>query len=522
MNTNTVNNNYPIRVGINGFGRIGKCLMRAIYSPNSRWKNIIQVVQINSRNITAEDAAYAYKYDTVHRIAANEKIHYISDNTNELLVIDDHKIFITSEEDISKINWTLNNVDIVLECTGKFNTAEYAKMHFNHKKNTNPVINTINNKPYFGVIGVIVSAPCDGADATIICGVNDNIIENLHINTYQKHTNVDINTDKKHTNVDINTDKKHTNADINTYQKHTNVDINTHEKHINVDINTYQKHTNADINTHEKHINADINTYQKHTNADINTHEKHTNVDINTHEKHTNVDINTYQKHINADINTDNNFDTISSKKSVNLLYNKLDNQSEIVISAGSCTTNCLLPIISVIKNSYGIKNGFMTTIHSYTNDQSLVDKKHLDKRRGRAGACSIIPTTTGVNKIIKYIFPEMEGKIFGSSLRVPTNNISLVDFVFTPDKKIKNINDLNNLFIKYSEQYPEIMGINQDQTVSSDFIGDNRSCIIDLTQNCLIDDGNLCRVVGWYDNEYAFAQRMIDICIKIIYIYLN
>jgi len=183
----------------------------------------------------------------------------------------------------------------------------------------------------------------------------------------------------------------------------------------------------------------------------------------------------------------------------------------DLIISAGSCTTNCLAPICDVLVGSIGIEKGYMTTIHSYTNDQRVLDGSHQDPRRARACNLSIIPTKTGAATTIGKIIPPLEGKIDGSALRVPTPNVSLIDFNFIA-KRNTTIEEVNNLFKSASQEgYKDIIEVAADPMVSVDFNQNTHSAIIDPFETKVID-GNFVRILAWYDNETAFAARMIDI----------
>jgi glyceraldehyde 3-phosphate dehydrogenase len=185
------------------------------------------------------------------------------------------------------------------------------------------------------------------------------------------------------------------------------------------------------------------------------------------------------------------------------------------VISVGSCTTNCLAPVIKPLHDSFGITSAFMTTIHAYTNDQCLLDSRHSDLRRGRAAESSIIPTSTGAAKVIGEIIPELKGKVDGVAVRVPVQNVSMIDLTFTTEKQA-SIDGINQVMIDASKKIPEILGICDEQLVSIDFNHMPQSSIFDITQTKKVSN-NLYRVVAWYDNEWGFSNRMIDICKKFV-----
>jgi glyceraldehyde 3-phosphate dehydrogenase len=190
---------------------------------------------------------------------------------------------------------------------------------------------------------------------------------------------------------------------------------------------------------------------------------------------------------------------------------NKILNKRHTVISNGSCTTNCLAPVAMVLDNGVGISNGFMTTVHSYTGDQRLIDQTHSDLMRARGAAISMIPTTTGAAKALSLVLPGLKGKLDGTAIRVPTPNVSLIDLTFTSKKKT-NVEKINELMVKASKSknLKNILTTNKLPLVSIDFNHNSSSSIFDLTQTQVLN-GNFCRVLSWYDNEWGFSNRMID-----------
>ena len=190
---------------------------------------------------------------------------------------------------------------------------------------------------------------------------------------------------------------------------------------------------------------------------------------------------------------------------------NNILNKKHSVISNGSCTTNCLAPVAMVLDKGVGISNGFMTTIHSYTGDQRTVDQTHSDLRRARGASISMIPTSTGAAKAISLVLPNLKGKLDGTAIRVPTPNVSLIDFTFNSKKKT-NVEKINELIIKASKSknLKNILTTNKLPLVSIDFNHNPSSSIFDLTQTQVLN-GNFCRVLSWYDNEWGFSNRMID-----------
>jgi len=326
-----------LKVGINGFGRIGRMTLRSVIENN---RKDLEIVAINNRG-NAEISSFLLKYDTIHGKLNNKISH-----SDKSIIIDKKKIDMTHETDISKIDWKKNKVDVVLECTGKFNTNEKSKQHINS-----------------GAKKVIVSAPCKGA-INIVYGVNEKILKS-----------------------------------------------------------------------------------------------------------------------------------------------------SDQVISAASCTTNCLAPMAKVLDDNFGIERGFMTTIHSYTNDQRLLDNSHKDLRRARSAPNSMIPTTTGTTKSLGNVIPKLKGKVEGVSIRVPTSNVSLVEFVFSSNNSL-SVEKINNSFLRASKlELKNILSTNNDQLVSSDFNHNPHSAIVDLSLTKVIDS-KMAKVSAWYDNEWGFANRMCDLAV--------
>ena len=324
-----------LKVGINGFGRIGRMVLRSIIENN---RKDLEIVAINNRG-NSEISSFLLKHDTIHGELKAQINHF-----EKSIEINGKKINMIHETEISKIDWKKYKVDVVLECTGKFNTKEKSAQHINS-----------------GAKKVLVSAPCKGA-TNIIFGVNQKTLKT-----------------------------------------------------------------------------------------------------------------------------------------------------SDQVISAASCTTNCLAPIAKVINDSFGIERGFMTTIHSYTTDQRLLDNSHKDLRRARGAPNSMIPTTTGATKSLGDIIPDLKGKVEGISIRVPTPNVSLVEFVFSSKKNL-SVEKLNNSFLKASKlELKNILDTNNEQLVSSDFNHNSHSAIVDLSLT-QVADGKMAKVSAWYDNEWGFASRMCDL----------
>ena len=324
-----------LKVGINGFGRIGRMILRSIIEEN---RKDLEVVAINNRS-DAKTSSFLLTNDTVHGKLKSKISH-----SEKTINVNGKKINMIQENEISKIDWKKYKVNIVLECTGKFNKKEKSSQHINSGANK-----------------VIVSAPCEGAK-NIVFGVNEKSLK-----------------------------------------------------------------------------------------------------------------------------------------------------PSDQVISAASCTTNCLAPIAQVLNEDFGIERGFMTTIHSYTADQRLLDNSHKDLRRARSAPNSMVPTTTGTTKSLGDIIPALKYKIEGISIRVPTPNVSLVEFVFSSSKKLTT-EGINNSFIKVSKsKLKNILGINNEPLVSSDFNHNSHSAVVDLALTKVIEN-KLAKVSAWYDNEWGFASRMCDL----------
>ena len=326
----------PVKVAINGFGRIGRLVLRAIHESG---RKDIQVVAINDLG-PVKTNAHLLKHDTVHG-AFPGKI----TTGDDWMDIGSGKMKVTAERDPAKLPWKELGVEIALECTGIFTKREQAAKHIEA-----------------GAKRVLISAPADGVDLTVVYGVN----------------------------------------------------------------------------------------------------------------------------------------------------HDKLDSKHTIVSNA-SCTTNCLAPVAYVMHENFGIDQGYMTTIHSYTGDQPTVDTLHKDLRRARAAALSMIPTSTGAAKAVGLVLPELQGKLDGTSIRVPTANVSVIDFKFVAKKPVtvEAVNDA----VKKAAESNRLRGIlmtNDEELVSSDFNHNPASSTFDLTQTQVID-GKLVRVLSWYDNEWGFSNRMAD-----------
>ena len=330
-----------LRVGINGFGRIGRNVLRAIIESE---RKDIEVVAINNRS-SLEVCAHLLKYDSVHGIFPYE----ITTSENHLH-IGDEKIFVSNEITIDEIQWRHNDVDLVMECTGKFNSAKECQKHINS-----------------GARKVLISAPAKDADITVVYGVN------------------------------------------------------------------------------EEKINPNHN-----------------------------------------------------------------------IISNASCTTNCLAPIAKVLNDNFGITEGFMTTVHSYTSDQPTIDRDHKDVYRARAAAVNMIPTSTGAAKAVGQVLPELDGKLNGIAVRVPTSNVSMIDLTFSSKRQTtpEEINDV----VRHAcgtGKLKNVLSYTDEKLVSTDFFHNPHSSIFHTDQT-FVTGSKLVRILSWYDNEWGFSNRMADTAVEI------
>ena len=194
---------------------------------------------------------------------------------------------------------------------------------------------------------------------------------------------------------------------------------------------------------------------------------------------------------------------------------NQYDPRQHHIISNASCTTNCLAPVAKVLLENFGLKNGLMTTIHAYTGDQRLLDYPHKDLRRARSAALSMVPTTTGAAKAVSLVLPELSGKLNGLAVRVPTPNVSMVDFVATLEKTDLTISEVNAALKKASEEsLAGILGYSEVPLVSIDFNGSSLSSVVDAPTTQVI--GNMVKVLAWYDNEAGYSYRMVDLALMV------
>ena len=193
-----------------------------------------------------------------------------------------------------------------------------------------------------------------------------------------------------------------------------------------------------------------------------------------------------------------------------------IDPSKHQVVSNGSCTTNCLAPVVKVIDDTFGVERGVMTTIHSYTNDQRILDLPHKDKRRARAAAMSMIPTSTGAAKAIGLVLPHLAGKLDGMAVRVPTPNVSLVDIVL--ETKAEVTSEAVNAALKAAADGPMkgILGFETRPLVSTDYIGNPHSSVVDA-ENTKVMGSHMLKILSWYDNEWGFSNRMIDLAKRLL-----
>jgi len=325
-----------VRVGINGFGRIGRQSLKAILerAPD------VEVVAVNDLVETSLNALL-FKHDSTYGAFPGTV-----DHTDDSLIIDGREIKVLKEKDPAALPWGALGVDVVLESTGLFTTAEKARAHLDA-----------------GARKVVISAPAKGEDITIVLGVNDG----------------------------------------------------------------------------------------------------------------------------------------------------EYDPATHHIISNASCTTNCLAPAAKVVHDLVGIERGLMNTIHSYTNDQRILDVAHKDPRRARAAGLNIIPTTTGAAKALALVIPDLKGKFDGFSLRVPTPTVSVVDFTATVRRET-SVEELNAAFrAAAAGPMAGILGVSDEPLVSSDFRGDARSSIIDAASTMVLG-GTMVKVIAWYDNEWGYSCRCADL----------
>jgi len=325
------------KVGINGFGRIGRLALKAI---KQRAANKLEVVVVNDLT-DAKTNAHLFKYDSNYGVYPG-KVEAKGDS----IIVDDREIKVLAERDPAKIPWRDYGVDIVIESTGLFTQASKAASHLQG-----------------GAKKVIISAPAQEEDITVVLGVNEE----------------------------------------------------------------------------------------------------------------------------------------------------QYDPAKHRIISNGSCTTNCIAPVVKILHKNFGVSRGLMTTIHSYTNDQRILDVFHRDLRRARAAAMNIIPTTTGAARVVGVVIPELQGKLHGIALRVPTSVVSIVDFVADLDREV-TAEEVNHAFQRAAEG--ELKGIVEycdEPLVSSDFKGNSASAIFDALST-MVMGGNMVKVLAWYDNEWGYSCRLADL----------
>lgn len=220
-----------------------------------------------------------------------------------------------------------------------------------------------------------------------------------------------------------------------------------------------------------------------------------------------------YQKHITAGakkVMVSSPADGVDMTVVFGINHTQYDSAKHTFISNASCTTNCLAPLAKVLHDSFGIESGTMMTVHSYTGDQRILDTVHKDLRRARSAAVSLIPTTTGAAKAVGLVLPELKGKIDGLSIRVPTPNVSLVDFTFN-SKKDMSVNSINDaLRAAANGPLKGVLAVEEQELVSVDFNGNPHSSIVDAKTTMIVGN-RMAKVLSWYDNEYGFSCRMVD-----------
>ena len=320
-----------IRIAINGYGRIGRCILRSLFEYGRHTE--LNLVAINDLS-SIETITHLTRYDSTHGRFASDVTH---DGKN--FSVDGHTIQVFAERDPKALPWRELDIDIVLECTGHFTSREKAMQHIEA-----------------GAKKVLISAPGKNADATIVYGVNESVLQ-----------------------------------------------------------------------------------------------------------------------------------------------------ASDIIVSNASCTTNCLAPVAKVLHEGVGIAHGLLNTVHAYTKDQMLLDGNHPDLRRARSATQSIIPTKTGAAQAVGLVLPELVGKLDGFAMRVPTLNVSVIDFTFTAIKPT-SADEINQMMRAAKS---DILQINEEPLVSCDFNHCPASAIFDTTETKVL--GNLVKVIAWYDNEWGFSNRMLD-----------
>ena len=223
-----------------------------------------------------------------------------------------------------------------------------------------------------------------------------------------------------------------------------------------------------------------------------------------------------YQKHIKAGaqkVMVSAPADGVDITVVYGLNHKQYDSAKHTFLSNASCTTNCLAPLASVLHKSFGIVNGTMLTVHSYTNDQKILDASHKDARRARSAAVSMIPTTTGAAKAVGLVLPELKGKIDGLSIRVPTPNVSLIDFTFNTEKDV-TVASINSALKEASQgELKGVLGYETAELVSIDFNGNKLSSIVD-SKTTMVVGNKTAKVLSWYDNETGFSSRMVDMAL--------
>ena len=403
-----------VKVFINGFGRIGRNVLRAIVESGRR---DIEVVALNDLG-PVETNAHLLRYDSVHgRFPSDVKV------DGDAIVVDGQKIKVTAIKDPAALPHKALKIDIALECTGIFTSKATAKAHLDA-----------------GAKRVLVSAPADGADLTVVYGVNHDKLTKDHLVV-----------------------------------------------------------SNASCTTNCLAPVAKV----LHDAVGIDIALECTG--IFTSKEKASVHLKAGAKRVLVSAPSDGADLTVV----YGVNHDKLTKQ-HLVVSNASCTTNCLAPVVKVLHDAVGIEKGFMTTVHAYTNDQPSLDQVHKDLYRARAAALSMIPTSTGAAKAVGLVLPELAGKLDGVAIRVPTANVSAIDFKFVA-KRNTTKDEINAAVTRAAEQQLKgILAYTDQKNVSVDFNHDPHSSIFHMDQTKVMD-GTLVRVMSWYDNEWGFSNRMVD-----------
>ena len=475
-----------IKVGINGMGRIGRMVIRAIIE--SQNKNI-EIKHINNRS-NSEASCSLIKYDSIHG-----KFNADLDYDEKHLIINKNKITFSQESNIEDINWKKFDVDYVFECTGKFNSKEKLLTHIKN-----------------GAKKVIVSAPCKNADKTIVYGVNENILtkDDQIISAASCTTNC-LAPVANVLNETFEIEKGFMTT-IHAFTSDQRILDNSHK-----DPRRARSASQSIIPTSTGASKAigEIIPSLKGKLEGVAMRVPTPNVSLIELVFCTKKEI-TKEKLL-AHIRNGAKKVIVSApcknadKTIVYGVNEDILKKEDQIISAASCTTNCLAPVANVLNETFEIEKGFMTTIHAFTSDQRILDNSHKDPRRARSASQSIIPTSTGASKAIGEIIPSLKGKLEGVAMRVPTPNVSLVELVFCTKKEMTK-ETINEAFIFASKkQSKKVLEVTLEKLVSIDFNHNSASAIVDLSLTNVVGK-NMGKISAWYDNEWGFSNRMCDI----------